>query len=103
MKKQTGHERPDHYFNALPDFTKTPGYINVPFILWLDNLAGGWDLLEYAKCRYNKLGHDGPWVPGNNGSEAARFKFNTIVNETTLGSDELIGWLLRAHKRLQRN
>jgi len=100
MKTQTGHERPDHFFNTLPDWQQTPGHINIPLILWLADLAQGWDLSQYASDRYNKLGHDMPWVPGNNGSLAANYSFDKILNKTAMDNDEIINRLINAHTLL---
>lgn len=103
MLKQTGEERPDIFFNRVPDYTQTPGHINIAFILWLDNLACGWNLLDYARNRYNMLGHAAPWVAGNNGSMAACFSYDKIVQNLSIDSDTLSKRLLQAHKQLTKS
>ncbi len=51
---------------GLPHWKDTPGGINLPVLLWLNNLIEAWDLEGYARARYGILGHAGHWAPGAN-------------------------------------
>ncbi|WP_041919483.1 aldo/keto reductase [Gloeocapsa sp. PCC 7428] len=51
---------------GLPKHSETPGDVNIPVILWLRNLAIAYDMVDYAKMRYNLLGSGGSWFPGAN-------------------------------------
>ena len=101
MHAATGQQRPDDHWPAWPSFADLPGYINVAFIFWLENLVRGWDLGEYARARYALLGRENAWVPGNNAAHAGDWDWAESAAAAGLTAAELVGRLRRAHDLLR--
>ncbi|MDH3346745.1 MAG: aldo/keto reductase [Desulfobulbaceae bacterium] len=100
MREATGMGRPDENWTDWPSWTRTPGYINISFILWLYNLAVGWDLLEYGRSRYRQLGLDVRWVPGNNAAAVQQYDFAKVAERAGVPKEKLVDMLNKAHKLL---
>jgi len=64
---------------GLPSWDQTPGEINIPVLLWLNNLLEAWDMESFAKDRYGLLGSGGHWFPGANANS-----LDCEVSETEL-------------------
>ncbi len=65
---------------GLPDYSETPGQINMRMILWLRNLALGWGLVDYARMRYNLLGNGSHWFPGEQATDLAQINPQDLLN-----------------------
>jgi predicted aldo/keto reductase-like oxidoreductase len=67
---------------GLPKPEDTPGNINIPIILWLRNLAIAYDMIDYAKMRYNLLGNGGHWFPGAKADRVPQFDLKACLKNS---------------------
>ncbi len=65
MREATGDPHPEDFLPGMPAFQSMPHNYNLAMILWLLNLARGWDMLPYAKWRFGLLDNAGHWFAGN--------------------------------------
>ncbi|MEO0514071.1 MAG: aldo/keto reductase [Planctomycetota bacterium] len=56
-------------WGGVPEHDDAPGGLNLPLMLWLFNLARGWDMDDYGKMRFNLFGNGGHWFPGRKAVE----------------------------------
>ena len=64
MHEATGVRHPEDMNKGMPEHTDVPGEMNLEIMLWLRNLAVGWDMIDYGKMRFNLLGSGQSWFPG---------------------------------------
>jgi hypothetical protein len=83
----------------LPTIEETPGQINIPAILWLRNLAIAYDLLEYAKMRYNMLGNASHWFPGNKADKVDKLDLRQCLSRSP-HAEKIPRLLTEAHEML---
>lgn len=85
---------------GLPRQEETPNNINIPVILWLRNLAIAYDMIDYAKMRYNLLGNGGDWFPGKNAESVKNIDLSQcLVNSPH--ADKIPQLLAETHQLLQ--
>ena len=84
---------------GLPPHTETPGNVNIPAILWLRNLALSYDLIDFAKGRYNMLTNAGHWFPGANAAKVDRLNLRQCLSNSP-HADKIPALLKEAHQLL---
>lgn len=67
---------------GLPSHEETPGGVNIPVILWLRNLAIAYDMVEYAKMRYNLLTNAGHWFPGAKANQIRKINLQACLHQS---------------------
>ena len=82
MRAVLGDEWCDTWSQGLPDWTETPGHVNVPLILHLYGLVKALDLTAFARDRYGMLGNSGDWVPGNKLGETDPADLADVLRES---------------------
>ena len=62
----------------------------------------GWGLEAFCRGRYEKLGVESKWVPGNNGARAGDHELGKVAADAGMSEAELLGLLTGAHARLAK-
>lgn len=84
---------------GLPSYKETPENINIFAILWLRNLALVYDLIDFARARYNLLGNGGHWFPGQNASNVHQLDLRQCLKNSP-HKDKIPYLLADAHRLL---
>lgn len=99
MAAAVGEQVADRFAEGITHWDDTPGQINIATILWLRNLALGWDLVDYAKMRYNLLGNGGTWFPGMHAHHLDDYDIRSSIEHSPF-RDQIPGWLSEADAML---
>lgn len=82
LERTLGKQWANNWSEGLSEWQKMPGQVNVLEILRLHNMAKAFDLVDYAKSRYNLLENGGHWFPGRNASEAHKLDFSKSLEKS---------------------
>ena len=94
-----GEQQADQFTTGLPGWEDAPGYMNLPVMLWLRNLVKAFDMLDYAKMRYNLLGNGSHWFPGLNAARLEELDLAAALKKSPF-AEQIPGWLKEAHELL---
>lgn len=94
-----GKEWVHSWSRGLPSHEHTPGGVNIATILWLRNLAVAFDMVDYARMRYNLLGRGSHWFPGNQAEQVSNLDLRAALIHSP-HADQIPVLLADAHQRL---
>ena len=98
-ERAVGRDLWHRYWEGLPHFSETAGQVNVRAVVWLMRLVRAFDLVSFAKFRYNLLGHGGHWFPGNNTADLTGADMDRLLARSPLAA-EIRPLLETAHETL---
>ncbi len=84
---------------GLPKLEETPDNVNIHVILWLRNLAIAYDMIDYAKMRYNLLGNGSHWFPGNSAHRVEQLDLRQCLTNSP-HREKIPRLLIDAHRLL---
>jgi predicted aldo/keto reductase-like oxidoreductase len=99
MIAAVGPDVADHFAEGLPAWQHSPGYMNVPVMIWLRNLALAYDMVEYGRMRYNLLGNGGHWFPGLNAANLDSLVLDGALDKSPF-KQQIPAWLRETHNML---
>jgi predicted aldo/keto reductase-like oxidoreductase len=99
MVDALGADVMDHYLDGLPPWYNTPGYFNIPAILWLRSLVLAYDMHDYGMYRYNMIGRNGHWFPGMNAAHVDDWDLSGVLQNSRF-AEQIPGWLRETHEVL---
>ncbi len=99
LQEAVGAEFAHTWRQGLPRQDQTPGNINIPRIVWLRNLVKAYDLVDYAKARYNMLGNASHWFPGQKFDRSLLNQLRQALSQSP-HRDQILDCLQEAHQLL---
>ena len=99
MVRVLGEDWAANWDRGLPKWNETPGGINIEWILRLRNLVLAYDMIEYAKMRYNLLGNGGHWFPGERAAKVKDLDLSACLRNSPYAA-QIPGLLAETHDML---
>ena len=99
LERVLGRDWANTWSTGLSEWQAMPGQINVLEILRLHNMAKAFDMLDYARSRYDLLESGGHWFPGRNAGAADKLDFTHALRQSP-HADVIPRRLTEAHQLL---
>jgi predicted aldo/keto reductase-like oxidoreductase len=100
FERVLGREWLDTWQTGLPTWDKTPGELNIPVMLRMRNLALAFDMVDYAKMRYNMFPNGGHWFPGKKAADLDTLDLSECLKASP-HRDRIPEMLAEVHSMLQ--
>ena len=88
-----------NWYQGLPRPEETPGYLNLQIILWLWNLTIAYDMVDFAKGRYNLMGNASHWFPGAKADQIHTLDLKACLSQSPYAT-QIPDLLAEAHQLL---